>query len=369
MSKKHPYLKLRAKQRPAYLMEQTPDDLILLKHDLDYLGEACPELEQALTERGLHDAVGQDHLLPAYFFERDPRPRRLPNKAEYGWKCFLFFAFKYSLVVALLIGPMVAIGGETLGLAVGLPLMMFCLIVPMVCCWTNPFYRPLRYTLIRPFNADEFSKPLKRFLVRNIGLRCHGYTLSDRRFKPNLVLTICQRFLWEGAWMTGGALAGYALIVSVIFTWSKQSVRIKTIMAPSGFTYLSKEFVRTRFRSFQHFVCGGQCFNIRTVTAAWKYAMQALMYEADFMIVDLSYVKAGSHWEIELLQTKQRTTDCIAVCQQGYEDDSQRYAHLFDKIIYYDARGRIVGDDDVVESIRSISQRQHQERQDALSFN
>lgn len=352
----HFYLKLKNKERVLFLTERTDDDLILLLKDLEQINTTCKILLEELSRRKLPLVAPETHLLPPEFFERDSRPRRLPNKQEYAWKRGLFLACKFSVVGILCGGFLIGTQMEALALPVILT-SSSGMFAPLLFSWFNPFYRPLSYTLVRPFNTDEFSKPLKRFILKNIGLRCHGFTLSDRNFSPNRLLGIYHRLRWVFGILgvlLAGALAGPAMMVAVASTWIQQSVRLVTIYAPSGFMHLPQLFRRRRVLSGKHFFCGGQCFNIRTIDAAWKYAMQSLVYEADFIIVDLSFVRAGSHWEIELLEIRDRFRHCIPICQIGCDDAITRYSEQFTKIIYYDDSGRIVKGDTLVNRIRAL---------------
>lgn len=352
----HSYLALGSKDREKLLKELPGDDLLVLLKDLEQLDTTCDLLLDELLKREISTAASDSHVLPSRYFQRDSKPRRLPGKLEYLFKRGLFLWCKFSVIGAVGGGILIDTGHEALALPV-IILAGIGMFAPLLFAWFNPFYRPLTYTLVRPFNADEFSKPLKRFILRNVGLRCHGVTLSDRNFSPSLLLRFHHRLRWLFATLGvlfAGALAGPAMVAAIASTWIQQSVRLATVYAPSGFVYLAHIFSRRRIMSGKHFFCGGQCFNIRTVDTAWKYAMQSCVYEADFILVDLSLVRPGSDWEIELLELRDRIQHCIPICQVGCNEVVSRYSRLFPDIIYYDKSGRITSSDDLIKRIRNL---------------
>lgn len=318
----HPYLRLDDSARSARLARDSDDELLLLRADLDALEEDCPLLAAALRERGL-PARCPDHLLPPHFFARDARGRRLPNRTEHAWKRGLFLGARYGPpacgISAGILSNVDAHWGKVVGITLSLGLWG-----PLLFGWWNPFYRPLRYALVRPFNQRKFAKPLKRFVLRNIGLRCHGLTLSARHFQPNRAMG----WLHSGFVRAASALAGVvqlpATIAALSAPWLRQSVRLAVLLIPSDFRHLDRILRQWRRQSVRHLMCGGQCFNIATTDAAWKFAMQALVNESDFVIVDLSFVKDGSRWELELLELRNRIPSCIAICQTGHEEALER---------------------------------------------
>ena len=350
----HPYLTLGDEDRVAYLASQTDDDLLLLRCDLDHFGVDCPILTEAQRVRGLPERAPEDHLLPDDFFVRDSRPRRLPTAGEYGFRRGFFLWTKYSLLLPAAGGALLSVGADAFAFAL-MAIAGGGMFLPLIFAWFTPFHRPPRYTLVRPFNADEFAKPLKRFLLRNIGLRAQGLTLSDRHFQPNRWISVYHRFrgLISLAMVPlGASMAGPAMIVALVSTWVRQSIRITTVLAPSGFLHLPHLFQRNRLIAAQHYFCGGQCFNIRTIDEAWKYAMQALVHESDFVLVDLSFVRAGSQWEIELLELRDRIPNCIAICQAGHEQALERYRGLFDEVLMYGEDGRLKGEADLIPIVQ-----------------
>ncbi len=355
---KHFYLKMKPPARAAHLETCTDDDLIILQCDLHYEKKHCDLLEQEIVQRQLtYDP--EFHILPDAFFPGNRRwsdsPKRLPKRLEYAWKRGTFMAFKYSI---FWIGPVIyGIETENDPLA-GISIFFYVtsIFVPLFICWTNFFYQPLQYTLVRPFNARKFSRPLKRFILRNIGLRCQGVGLSDRELKPDAMLTLYHRLRIPIAivgGVFGGSLAGPALLVAILTTWIRPSLRRATILAPSGFLHLNRLLNRPRIMTAQHFFCGGQCFNVRSIDAGWKYALQFLVNRSDFIIVDLSNVGPNSEWELEYLRMQDRLKNCLPICQLDCKESADRFRHLFPTpVLIYDCMGKIVSEDRIEERVQ-----------------
>ena len=340
---KHFYLQIPNSKRENFLSTMENDDLVLLYNDLQYLKENCPALLEAMNGRGIVASEYEDHILPADYFQHEKTQRRFPNKVESAIKYGLFYSFKFSAFFAAGLSSLfLEIENSTITTIVILS-SITVMFLPFILSPFNLFYRPLRYVVIRPFNEKTFSKPLKRFLRKNIGLRCHGYTLSDRHFSPNWFFILYHKLRYAILFIgiLTGVVGGIAMLAAIASSWIMQSVRITSILAPSGFLHLHKEIHRRKLRSAENFFCGGQCFNIRTINEAWKYSMQFLTHNADFIIVDLSFVREGSQWEINYLVSQGLLDKSIAVCQEGKTTAVENYKNLFKEVLFYNNKGQL----------------------------
>ncbi|MFK7739157.1 MAG: hypothetical protein AB8H80_02450 [Planctomycetota bacterium] len=356
------YLSLDPVGQQAYLFQQTDDQLLLLQADQIVLETENTALTDELQRRGLPPAPPAGHLLPLGLFTRDHRERRLPRPAEHVLRTGLFVLTKWSLLLGAPLGMAMEAKAPTPIIAALVALLVLGVAGPLAHAWFTPFYRPLRYTLVRPFNSKTWAKPLKRYLLKNIGLRAQGVTLSDTQFRPNTPISLFHRARWllfATMAAIGQSASGLMLFVTVAGTWVRQSVRLDTVILPSTAPLLGIDFAHRRRLAAKHFFSGGQCFNIRTNDASWQYAMQAVAYEADFVLVDLTNIREGSAWELDMLDALGRLQNCIAICQEGHEEELERHAHLFSEVIRYDRKGRAIEGKSILQRIPTAVAARH----------
>lgn len=360
LRKKPIYLKRTAAQRADYLARQSDDELRVLSLDLQTLGMPCMLVREELQRRGLDTLDPDDHDLPHEAFGQDETIRRLPNVVEFAWKWLMFKAIKSVLPLFILVIFWASVfpENELIGLWI-IGSLLVCLTIPIIFCWTNLCYTPLRYTLIRPFNSLAYSEPLKRFVTRNIGHRSQGVGLACKEFKTHWFIVFYDRFQRVALFIYWVAAIVLYLTGAVLAPWIKSSPRLcRAVKRPSEFHRVSKHFKYSLWVNIRHFFTGGQCFNIRAHDSAWRYTIQCLIHHSDFIIVDLSSVKPSSEWEIEYLLRSGRIVDCIPVCQEGFEQAASGYKDLFIwPILIYNKRGKVLNSElPVTALIREITE-------------
>jgi hypothetical protein len=177
-------------------------------------------------------------------------------------------------------------------------LLVFCAVLFMVQLSgvsIRAFWRsPDRILLLRPFGQGPVSRALKRFTRKNLAYRGFTFTLADKHLKHSL--------------------AAYALshvpldIGSVFMVFYRPLFR-----RAHRFVFVRKPYdlhlVRSRLRSrwqlggfWQSWLGLGDRINkFRSSDELWKDCIDVLLDNCQVIVVDLSYIGAGTTWELEQL--------------------------------------------------------------------
>jgi hypothetical protein len=164
--------------------------------------------------------------------------------------------------------------------------------------------RSIRILLLRPFGDKRLTKPLKKFVVRNLGHTGYVYTLSDRGYRPSVILELL-------AWLP---IQGIDMFILLVLTpIIRNSTRVATVKNERRFRRLQNFLLRKIRPAYISFLSGGQALNIRTKDRWWKCSILTLMYSCDVIVVDLSLVKQGTEWELDQLESRGLLAKCIFV--------------------------------------------------------
>jgi hypothetical protein len=170
--------------------------------------------------------------------------------------------------------------------------------------------RSLRILLLRPFGNKRMTKPLKRFVVKNIGRIGYVYTLSDLSYRPNLLMQM-SRF-------------AFALLLFGVSPIIRNSYRIATVRNEGGYNRL-QEFLLRRFRPCYYSVlCALQAFNIKSTDAWWRPCILMLMYSCDLIVADLSKIKSGTEWELDQIVRRDLIAKCLFVQADTHQNEHER---------------------------------------------
>jgi hypothetical protein len=172
--------------------------------------------------------------------------------------------------------------------------------------------RTLRVLLLRPFGERKMTRALKHFVRKNPGRVGNVFTLSDRNYKPNLLITILWRLPAEGLDL---------LFIFLIGPLMGHSKRIASVKREGKFRKLERHLLRQYSPAFWSFMSGNQGFNIRSSDPWWQMCIHMLMHSCEIIVVDLSKVKAGTAWELEQLHRKAILDKCIFVVGEEHIAD------------------------------------------------
>jgi hypothetical protein len=164
--------------------------------------------------------------------------------------------------------------------------------------------RALRILLLRPFGERKMTRALKRFVCRNVGRAGNVFTLSDRNYKPNLLITLLLRVPAEGFDLLALLMLGPLI---------RSSKRVATVRRESKFRKLERHLLRKATPAFWSFLAGDQAFNIRSSDDWWQMCIHMLMHSCEIIVVDLSKVKEGTEWELDELHANKMLAKCVFV--------------------------------------------------------
>jgi len=173
--------------------------------------------------------------------------------------------------------------------------------------------------------------------MRSIGAFGSVYTLSDRHYRPSVILFVLQRLADMGQY-------------AVCAIW-RPSHRMARIAKERDFINFARRFARVSRPGFHGFIRGDQAFNIRCSEGWWKIVVQMLMHSSDLVVMDISKVGVGSTWEIAQLFDRGLGRSTIFICQAGFEAQSlealktARDGTSSAEIFVYESNGKFIRPD------------------------
>lgn len=163
----------------------------------------------------------------------------------------------------------------------------------------------LRILLLRPFGQRRLSAGLRSVVIREFGFYGNVFTLSDRNYRPSLIL--------DGI----GRLVDLSFIaIGPVFRRSPRGGRVKS---ERTFLNLARMLHKCFSPNFRSFVVGDQACNIKSHNQWWKLCIDLMINSSELIVMDVSHVGAGSEWEIAHLDRRGFVYDCIFIAQNGYE--------------------------------------------------
>jgi hypothetical protein len=176
-----------------------------------------------------------------------------------------------------------------------------------------------RIVLLRPFGEKVLTRSLRRFLLFEMAGRGNIFTLSDKNFKPNFIVTVLGLIGWP-----------FIFLVNPIFRGSRRVGRIKN---DKTFYKLAKFIASPIGIRVSNGISCGQAFNIQCKDSWWKCCVSLLLDTSDIVLVDLSKVKHGTEWEIEEIVRRNLVYRCLFVAaQDGGESAREVLARYFGSI-------------------------------------
>ncbi len=184
-----------------------------------------------------------------------------------------------------------------------IPFLVLSILTPVAVYYTRIHY--LRILLLRPFGQRRLSIGLRRVIVRQFGIFGNVFTLSDRNYRPNLILDGIM-------WLVNVSF----LVLGPVFRPSPRGAWIKN---ERTFLKFARSLHKRGWQNFRSFIVGDQACNIKTHNEWWRLCIDLMMNSSELIIMDVSHVGAGSEWEIVHLDRRGFLRDCIFMAQEGYE--------------------------------------------------
>jgi hypothetical protein len=165
--------------------------------------------------------------------------------------------------------------------------------------------KSIRILLLRPFGQRAMTATLKKVVLRHLGPIAHVYTLSDRNYRPNPFIRI-------------GDLVGTGVryIVALLV---RPSLRIATVKNTRTYLDFAARVGGRLKPSLRNLITCGQACNIKTTDRWWKRCIDLLMHSTDAIVMDISHVGQGSHWEIERLTLRKMLPRTVFIAQEAHE--------------------------------------------------
>jgi hypothetical protein len=195
--------------------------------------------------------------------------------------------------------------------------LLFILALLLIACLSVlERNRAVRILLLRPFGARAMTKPLKRVVLRNVGAMGYVFTLADRNYKPNLLLTLLALISWLPR-----------IFVSPFW---RQTLSFGRVYSEYSFFTVIDTLSNKLWLSANSLLTGGQAFSIRCTDSWWQNVIDLLLHSCDIILMDVSRVSEGSSWEIHRLEDDVLVSKCIFIVHADHTaEGADRMAHLF----------------------------------------
>jgi hypothetical protein len=174
--------------------------------------------------------------------------------------------------------------------------------------------RSYRILLLRPFQSKKVSRSLKRFVRKNVSFNGHTFTLADKYVKES-------RFAYVISWIPRG-LEDIVFIPLFFIPAIRQLRRWVNVRGPRSYRFLKKRLARRFTLNMFWLKSINKVLKVRTADTWWKQCVDLLMYSCHLIVVDLSWVKQGTEWELAKIDRRdlERKTVFIA------KEDAAEYA-------------------------------------------
>jgi hypothetical protein len=189
--------------------------------------------------------------------------------------------------------------------------MIFFFVSLIGCLAIFPLFvgQSFRIVLLRPFGEKSLTRSLKRFLLLEMAGRGNIITLSDKNFKPNIIVAGLGKIGWP-----------FIFLVNPIFRGSRRIGRVKN---DKTFYKLAKFIISPIGIRVSNGISCGQAFNIQCKDSWWKCCVSLLLDTSDIVLVDLSKVKHGTEWEIEEIVKRNIVDRCLFVVAQDWAESAR----------------------------------------------
>jgi hypothetical protein len=167
---------------------------------------------------------------------------------------------------------------------------------------------PSRILLLRPFGTQGVSRSLKKFIHRNVIFSGHVFTLADQHMRESFL-----GYVIASIPTSEGELVLFLLQLLRIVGSQRRRMHVRKARhyqdlkrrLRSGF--LLNSFWVTSFDKIR---------KIKTSDRWWQRCIDLLAANCEVILVDLSVVKAGTHWELGKIRQEHLEEKAIFIVQR-----------------------------------------------------
>lgn len=205
--------------------------------------------------------------------------------------------------------------------------------------WT----RPVRMLLLRPFQSRKVSGALKRFVRKNMAFHGHTFLLSDRYVKESKWIYIMS--------FVPRSPVDIAIILVFFIPYFRQLKPWLNVTNVRRYRFLQTRLQR-RFTLNSFWIQSFRKLNrIKCSDTWWRQTVDLLMYNTQVIVVDLSWVKSGTEWELGKIHARQLENKTLFVVAADKAEYAQEVIRHFwpdrspPPLHQYDAAGRVANPD------------------------
>ena len=171
---------------------------------------------------------------------------------------------------------------------------------------------PCRTLLLRPFQAKKLSKPLTRFSRKNLSFYGHTITLSDKYVKES-------RWAYVISWIPRSP-TDIIIILLFFIPAIRQLQRWVRVSSPSSYRFLKNRLARrfTMNMFWQNSI--NKLLKVKCSDVWWKQVVDLLMYSCQVIVVDMSWVKKGTEWELDKIDRRDLERKTLFVASEEAAD-------------------------------------------------
>jgi hypothetical protein len=172
--------------------------------------------------------------------------------------------------------------------------------------------RPSRILLLRPFQTKKVSGPLKRFMKKNVSYHGHTITLSDKYVKESF---------WNHVlfWIPRSP---YDIPVLILFFIPpiRQFKRYLKVSSARSYGFLQNRLARRFTMNMFWQNAFNKLLKVKCSDTWWKQCVDLLMYSCQLIVVDLSWVKVGTEWELDKINRRDLEEKTVFVVGEDAAD-------------------------------------------------
>jgi len=219
--------------------------------------------------------------------------------------------------------------------------------------------RPSRILLLRPFQTKKVAKALKRFVRKNVAFHGHTFTLADKYVKES-------RFLYWVNHVPRSPVDIVLIPLMLFFKPLRQLQRWIRVSGAGSYGLLHDRMSRRFTLNYLWLFSWNKMLMVRSSDAWWKPCIDLLMYSSQLIIVDLSWVKQGTEWELDQINRRDLEGKSVFIVPQEKAEYAREIIARFwpddeppPPLHEYDGSGRLVNRVAYEEDVASIVSESH----------
>jgi hypothetical protein len=181
--------------------------------------------------------------------------------------------------------------------------------------------QPYRILLLRPFQSRKVSGPLKRFIQKNLSFHGHVITLADKYVKESLLNYV---FFWIPRSVPDIFVLALFFIPAI-----RQFKRWIRVSSAHSYGFLKKRLARRFTMNMFWQNAWTKLLKVKCSDTWWKQSVDLLMYSCHLIVVDLSWVKVGTEWELGKIDRRDLERKTVFVVGEDAADYAREVVHRF----------------------------------------